>query len=439
MPITYRQHQDTRDGKIYNCVLMPDGKWWSAENLAWDGAGVYYNNDPALGAIYGRLYTWAEALVACPSGTHLPSDAEWTVLENAIPAPDGTKLKASSMLWVSSTGTDDYGFAVLPAGWATGSTFLQIRYESTLWTSAAYYLRSFLDTNTQVSRTTTNATWKASVRFIVDVFNEPHPLKLFGVNFDGFERGLTVKIQRPLQVKESIGGSVKLIPYGDARLDEWQVDAELWLKGEWAAQLEAAVPPYGVPADSASESAMYLPPRSGSASFPGLLPAVAGASADKYIHAQVAAFESQGRKGPAIDLFGYRLNFTLRTYGAGATTNPSITPSVTPPAWLPQKFAAHQIQDWSQSRPTITAGGFATTYRRVLHGRRMDYNLNLDHLSQERADELVAFFRGIREQAVTLTIDRGTAGIGTISVYLIGLELHRTGLLWDGTLETIAA
>ena len=52
------------------------------------GAWCYYNNDPANGAIYGKLYNWYavnDSRGLAPSGWHVPSDAEWTIIssENA--------------------------------------------------------------------------------------------------------------------------------------------------------------------------------------------------------------------------------------------------------------------------------------------------------------------------------------------------------------------
>lgn len=338
-------------------------------------------------------------------------------------------------------GLDTYGFNVKPAGYyiIPWNQFSGSGEDSRIWASD---IVSEIAANGElfginiVGRyNTVFYNHMCSVRFIVDAFNEPHPLKLFGVNFDGFERGMTVSIQRPIQVVDSIGGSVKLIPYGPAELDEWRVETELWVKGEWAAELESAVPPYGVP----QTTDMYLPPRSGSASFPGLRPALAGSSADKYIHPQVTRFESQGRKGPIVDLFGYFIDFTLRSWAAGVATNPATAPTTIPPTWLQTKFAARQLQDWSVETATVKSGGFQATYLRAKHGRRKDINFNLDHLTAAQANELVAFFRGVRHNVTTITCDNGPDGLQAVSVYLVGLQLHRTGLHWDGTLETVLA
>ncbi|MCL1966291.1 MAG: hypothetical protein FWF67_00235 [Fibromonadales bacterium] len=86
---------------------------------------------------YGRLYSLEKAKEACPAGWHLPSNQEWVVLAQKV----GTKKKAkmcdmggcsmqdfltglsklkskSGWKWEgkSNNGTDNFGFAALPAG-----------------------------------------------------------------------------------------------------------------------------------------------------------------------------------------------------------------------------------------------------------------------------------------------------------------------------------
>lgn len=49
-----------------------------AENLNYDTEGaVCYDYKKSNCDKYGRLYNWESAMRACPSGWHLPSDAEW--------------------------------------------------------------------------------------------------------------------------------------------------------------------------------------------------------------------------------------------------------------------------------------------------------------------------------------------------------------------------
>jgi len=123
------QFCDERDGRRY--VYVSIGKQtWMAENLNYDtGTGVFscYNRQASYCDIYGRLYNWEMAKTICPSGWHLPSQAEWEVMSDYIggTSTEGEKLKATSR-WlnyndsqgnsVSGNGTDDYGFTALPGG-----------------------------------------------------------------------------------------------------------------------------------------------------------------------------------------------------------------------------------------------------------------------------------------------------------------------------------
>jgi uncharacterized protein (TIGR02145 family) len=104
---------------------------WMAENLDYAVEGSKcYDNDPANCAIYGRLYNWATAKTVCPSGWHLPSDADWDILMNYVQTDNGSAyasgnreapiagkyLKATSGWNEGGNGEDKYGFAALPGG-----------------------------------------------------------------------------------------------------------------------------------------------------------------------------------------------------------------------------------------------------------------------------------------------------------------------------------
>ena len=112
----------TCGGKIYRTVQI-DTQVWMAENLNYDVSGSEcYDNNPANCDTYGRLYDWATAMSVCPSGWHLPSDAEWTTLINYVESQGsctscaGTRLKATSGWSNSGNGTDDHSFSALPRG-----------------------------------------------------------------------------------------------------------------------------------------------------------------------------------------------------------------------------------------------------------------------------------------------------------------------------------
>jgi uncharacterized protein (TIGR02145 family) len=111
---------DSRDGKKYRVVKIGN-QIWMAENLNYNASGSKcYDNLESNCEKYGRLYNWDMAMIACPSGWHLSSDNEWTVLMNFVnyTANPAVKLMATSGWRHMHSGgcTDDYGFSALPGG-----------------------------------------------------------------------------------------------------------------------------------------------------------------------------------------------------------------------------------------------------------------------------------------------------------------------------------
>jgi uncharacterized protein (TIGR02145 family) len=109
---------DPRDKKSYKTVAI--GKQtWMAENLNFEMEGSEcYEGKTANCKRLGRLYNWKTAMKACPKGWHLPAKAEIHVLESAVgdSSMAGEKLKATSGWAGNGNGTDNHGFAALPAG-----------------------------------------------------------------------------------------------------------------------------------------------------------------------------------------------------------------------------------------------------------------------------------------------------------------------------------
>ncbi|MGB1670230.1 MAG: fibrobacter succinogenes major paralogous domain-containing protein, partial [Flavobacteriales bacterium] len=138
-PVNYQGHD-------YEVVEI-GGQCWFAENLQsasyrngdaipvlanseWDdtpnGSQAAFNGDEANVIEYGRLYNWHaidDPRRLCPSGWHVPDDAEWQVLIDGIGAQGGLQLKASSGWTAGPNGTDAQGFDGRPAGYrgASGS------------------------------------------------------------------------------------------------------------------------------------------------------------------------------------------------------------------------------------------------------------------------------------------------------------------------------
>ena len=109
---------DSRDGQTYKTVTI-ETQTWMAKNLNYETSESYcYNDSAAYCAKYGRLYTWEEAMEACPDGWHLPSGSEWEKLFTAVGGKStaGKALKSQSGWYSKGNGTDAFGFSALPAG-----------------------------------------------------------------------------------------------------------------------------------------------------------------------------------------------------------------------------------------------------------------------------------------------------------------------------------
>jgi uncharacterized protein (TIGR02145 family) len=150
--ISYGSFTDSRDSKTYRTVEIGT-QTWMAENLNYktDSSWCYGNKDSNCSK-YGRLYSWAAAMGLsssynkslwggsdvnhqgiCPSGWHLPSDSEWTVLANYVSQTSNMgnmddygswsaigQLLKTNYGWhdttSSGTGTNAFGFAALAGG-----------------------------------------------------------------------------------------------------------------------------------------------------------------------------------------------------------------------------------------------------------------------------------------------------------------------------------
>jgi len=84
------------------------------DNTQWQnnttGAWAYYNNNAANNTKEGKLYNWYAVSKTtngnknvCPTGWHVPSDAEWTVLTDYLGGASvaGGKMKEVTTYWIS--------------------------------------------------------------------------------------------------------------------------------------------------------------------------------------------------------------------------------------------------------------------------------------------------------------------------------------------------
>jgi uncharacterized protein (TIGR02145 family) len=68
---------DSRDQVIYKTQEI-NGLTWMLDNLQFETDSSWcHQNDSKNCEKYGRLYTWEDAMSACPDGWRLPTQAEW--------------------------------------------------------------------------------------------------------------------------------------------------------------------------------------------------------------------------------------------------------------------------------------------------------------------------------------------------------------------------
>jgi uncharacterized protein (TIGR02145 family) len=156
---------------------LNDATWSSATS----GAQAYYLGETVNLSAYGRLYNWYavdDARGLCPSGWHVPSDAEYTTLTDFLGGASvagGPMKEAGTAHWNSpNTGADNSsGFTALGGGYRIGSGgFNNLLSYGYFWSSSpsggyAWYRRlSYL--NAAVYRYNSNLRYGFAVRCVGD-------------------------------------------------------------------------------------------------------------------------------------------------------------------------------------------------------------------------------------------------------------------------------
>jgi uncharacterized protein (TIGR02145 family) len=141
------------DGSIVPNVTV-NATWAQLNTGAWSN----YENNVSNNATYGKLYNWYAATDprgVCPMGWHVPTDAEWQLLESSLGMPAnelnapgirgeaqnvGGKLKATSVWNAPNAGaTNESGFSGLPSGARGGfsdGTFFNLGDRGYWWSSS---------------------------------------------------------------------------------------------------------------------------------------------------------------------------------------------------------------------------------------------------------------------------------------------------------------
>jgi len=160
-------------------ALVTDNSDW--ENLVGPGYCWYDNDESANKEEYGALYNWYVVVSSSlsPAGWHVPTDAEWTILETYLGglAEAGGKLKETGTdHWRTPNGdaTNESGFTALPGGMrAKDGNFNALHEAGNYWTTtnasnqAAWY-RSLDYLTGGNTRGNNSVNWGLSVRLVKD-------------------------------------------------------------------------------------------------------------------------------------------------------------------------------------------------------------------------------------------------------------------------------
>lgn len=170
----YGSMTDSRDNKTYKTIDIA-GKTWMAENLNYEealssGTSICPSNNEDSCTKYGREYDGDAAIVACPAGWHLPSDAEWRTLEHNLGMSDADTAKSG--LSTKRGVAQAVGIKLQKAG---GTGFDAVTYSGAaqFWTSTKVsggnqYFRGLIPNDSSVYRHTNPPGLTMCVRCIKD-------------------------------------------------------------------------------------------------------------------------------------------------------------------------------------------------------------------------------------------------------------------------------
>ena len=194
------------DGNGYDTIIIGTQTWLKENlkvthyrngdsilpNITNNTYGKYYdyNNSSDSSITYGKLYNFnavEDQRNLCPTGWHVPSDTEWTVLTNYLGGASiaGGKLKETGTThWISPNigATNETGFTALPGGflyfvqYSTSSSFVYNGHYGVWWSSSIdttnlltyAWCRSIYNNGSGITRDSVDQEFGLSVRCLKD-------------------------------------------------------------------------------------------------------------------------------------------------------------------------------------------------------------------------------------------------------------------------------
>ena len=128
--------EDTRDGNQYEIIKIQN-LWWMNENLNYSMSDAYcYNNISTNCETHGRLYSFDDALEACPADWRLPSEKEFEQLMRFIEGKkwDGHRKFNISGNWEDwKKGNNKAGLKIFPSGLKHKKKFKTLGESANFW------------------------------------------------------------------------------------------------------------------------------------------------------------------------------------------------------------------------------------------------------------------------------------------------------------------
>jgi len=123
--------------------LPTPSNWLNSSSGVWS----HYSNDTAYEIPFGKLYNWyavSDERNVCPTGWHVPSDAEWGDLFQYLGGPsleaEGALKSVGTEYWLppNSNATNSSGFSGVGGGALAGNQFAMLYSTGSWWSSTEH-------------------------------------------------------------------------------------------------------------------------------------------------------------------------------------------------------------------------------------------------------------------------------------------------------------